>query len=208
MNTVTIEAITQARSATIDAANAAERAAAGHADQRCRLAALLVAFELPGAGSLVFTRDEDLLTAETIITLVSIRDSAGTLLWYNPETGFANSQDAVALGKPPDLAPDHVSHVESQIQAAYDSHAGHFDTTSEGHDLMPGVNLLVLPFPAADSAGDRSELGDTAAIEVIAEWLRDPEWGAGMLEDIADTIRRTGRSVEDYPDGRATWPRH
>jgi hypothetical protein len=51
-------------------------------------------------------------------------------------------------------------------------------------------------------------LGDAAAVEVIAEWLRDPEWGVGMLEDIADTIRRTGRSVEDYPDGRATWGRH
>jgi len=49
---------------------------------------------------------------------------------------------------------------------------------------------------------------DTQAIETIAEMLRDPEWGVGMLEDIADIVRSTGRSVEDYPDGRQTWGRH
>lgn len=49
---------------------------------------------------------------------------------------------------------------------------------------------------------------DADACERIAEMLRDPEWGVGMLEDIADIIRETGRSVEDYPDGRSTWGRH
>jgi hypothetical protein len=47
-----------------------------------------------------------------------------------------------------------------------------------------------------------------AALDVIAEMLRDPEWGVGMLEDIADLVRGTGRSVENYPDNRATWERH
>ena len=49
---------------------------------------------------------------------------------------------------------------------------------------------------------------DARALDVIAEWLRDPERGLGMLEDIADVIRASGRSVEDYPDGRPTWDRH
>lgn len=38
---------------------------------------------------------------------------------------------------------------------------------------------------------------DNHAMEEIAEMLRDPEWGVGMLEDIADIVRRTGREVED-----------
>ena len=45
--------------------------------------------------------------------------------------------------------------------------------------------------------------------------LRDPEWGVGMLEDIADLLRRNGRTVENLPDpedphaeGLATWARH
>jgi hypothetical protein len=49
---------------------------------------------------------------------------------------------------------------------------------------------------------------DGTALDVIAEMLRDPSWGAGMLEDIADLVRGTGRSVENYPDNRATWGRH
>lgn len=47
-----------------------------------------------------------------------------------------------------------------------------------------------------------------AALDEIAEMLRDPEWGVGMLEDIGDIVRRTGRNVENYPDDRPTWERH
>lgn len=47
-----------------------------------------------------------------------------------------------------------------------------------------------------------------AALDEIAEMLRDPDWGVGMLEDIADIVRRAGRSVENYPDERPTWGRH
>jgi hypothetical protein len=49
---------------------------------------------------------------------------------------------------------------------------------------------------------------DMAALDQIAEILRDPEWGAGMLEDIAQIINATGRVTEDYADGRPTWLRH
>lgn len=51
-------------------------------------------------------------------------------------------------------------------------------------------------------------LADHAALDLIQEWLRDPEWGVGMLEDIAETVARTGRSTESYPDDRPTWSRH
>jgi hypothetical protein len=60
--------------------------------------------------------------------------------------------------------------------------------------------------PAAERPADPRT--DTAAVDVIAEWLRDPEWGSGMLEDIADAVRATGRTVENYPDERQTWKRH
>lgn len=49
---------------------------------------------------------------------------------------------------------------------------------------------------------------DAAALDSIAEILRDPEWGVGMLEDIAEAVRKTDRSVDNYPDDRSTWERH
>jgi hypothetical protein len=51
-------------------------------------------------------------------------------------------------------------------------------------------------------------LTDADALDRIAEWLRDPDWGVGMLEDIAQTVELTGRDVESYPDQRSTWDRH
>ena len=58
-------------------------------------------------------------------------------------------------------------------------------------------------------------LADTAALNAIQWMLRDPDWGVGMLEDIAELVRRTGRDVANLPDpddpaaeGLATWARH
>jgi hypothetical protein len=51
-------------------------------------------------------------------------------------------------------------------------------------------------------------MDDKTALDQIQEMLRDPEWGVGMLEDIAEIVNRTGRDTEDYPDGRSTWGRH
>jgi hypothetical protein len=62
--------------------------------------------------------------------------------------------------------------------------------------------------PAGERKSGEAKLEDSAALARIAEMLRDPEWGVGMLEDIADAIRQTGRTIEDYPDGRSTWGRH
>jgi hypothetical protein len=56
---------------------------------------------------------------------------------------------------------------------------------------------------------------DAETLDAIQWMLRDPEWGVGMLEDIADRLRRNGRTVENLPDpedphaeGLATWVRH
>jgi len=39
-------------------------------------------------------------------------------------------------------------------------------------------------------------VADKNALDRIAEMLRDPDWGVGMLEDIADIVRETGREIE------------
>lgn len=49
---------------------------------------------------------------------------------------------------------------------------------------------------------------DTAALDRIAHMLRDPEWGVGMLEDIAGIVARTGRSIESLPGNERTWEVH
>jgi hypothetical protein len=56
---------------------------------------------------------------------------------------------------------------------------------------------------------------DDAALDLIAHWLRDPDWGVGMLEDIAAVVATTGRELASITDpddptspGRSTWPRH
>lgn len=48
---------------------------------------------------------------------------------------------------------------------------------------------------------------DGPALDEIAEMLRDPDWGVGMLEDIAAIVRATGRSL-DNPEEVDTWDRH
>jgi hypothetical protein len=52
------------------------------------------------------------------------------------------------------------------------------------------------------------EFADKTALDAIQHMLRDPEWGVGMLEDIADLVRATGRDVENLPGDVPTWDRH
>lgn len=77
--------------------------------------------------------------------------------------------------------------------------------TDEGSGVLGDRGYNCECGPGDDAGGAAA---DARAVEAIAEMLRDPEWGVGMLEDIAELVRGTGRTVEDYPDGHATWERH
>lgn len=48
------------------------------------------------------------------------------------------------------------------------------------------------PAPIPEAATD-----DADTLDAIAHMLRDPEWGVGMLEDIAELVRDTGRSLKE-----------
>jgi hypothetical protein len=41
-----------------------------------------------------------------------------------------------------------------------------------------------------------TQITDAAALDALADMLRDPEWGVGMLEDIAELVSGTGRSIQ------------
>jgi hypothetical protein len=56
------------------------------------------------------------------------------------------------------------------------------------------------PAPFADVTSE--------ALDAIQLMLRDPEWGVGMLEDIAEIVQRTGRSTDNLPGDPPTWARH
>lgn len=150
----TDDTFTVARAAVAAAEEAAGRAATRHAQQCCRLAALLATTLLPDAAVLVFDRDEDTVSADTTISLVHIRDAAGELLWYDPDTAFAEHPHARALGTPPTLAFGVLDDIQVQLAAAYDAVAGHFEPTRDGGEQMPWANLLALPVaPAEQAAG-------------------------------------------------------
>ena len=51
------------------------------------------------------------------------------------------------------------------------------------------------------------EIDDEATLDTIAVMLANPEWGVGMLEDIANLVRQTGRSMAN-PTEISTWDRH
>jgi hypothetical protein len=70
------------------------------------------------------------------------------------------------------------------------------------------MNDLTRLSPAEHHALTRPPIDDHEALDHIAEMLRDPQWGAGMLEDIRQLVNRTGRTCDNYPDDRPTWERH
>jgi hypothetical protein len=184
--------ITAARAASDAASAAAARAASRHAAHRSGLAALLTAHLLPDAASLVFSRDEDLLTADTTITLVHIRSGDGRLLWYSEWTGFAEHPDARELGTPPDLDAGTLDEIESQLRMAYDASPGHFDTTADGAEVMPGANLLLLPVP--DPASGTPQSGGPAAAPGAAGHHRAEETTAA---DVREAMREAAGAFLD-----------
>lgn len=48
---------------------------------------------------------------------------------------------------------------------------------------------------------------DDIALDIIAHMLRNPEWYVSMLEDLAEIVKNTGRSL-DNPDEIETWGKH
>lgn len=60
-----------------------------------------------------------------------------------------------------------------------------------------------------DYTNDNAPLrrSETDALDEIALMLRDPDWGPGMLEDIAELVTATGRDLSN-PDETPTWDRH
>jgi hypothetical protein len=48
---------------------------------------------------------------------------------------------------------------------------------------------------------------ESEALDAITRIFRDPQWGVGMLEDIAETVASTGRNLES-PNEDSTCERH
>lgn len=141
------------------AARSAHHAAVRHAALRGRLAELLVAHLLPAAAVLVFDRDEDLLTGETlialVIALVHARATDGSLVWFDVGSRFVAHADARGLGTPPVLDPAALMAVAAELRGAYDADGGLFDRVGDGAAEMLATSLLALTIraPAARLIG-------------------------------------------------------
>jgi predicted RNA-binding Zn-ribbon protein involved in translation (DUF1610 family) len=74
-----------------------------------------------------------------------------------------------------------------------------------GHDWTIAIEE---PIVADDALGTPrpDTLTARAALDAIAQLLRDPRWGLAMLEDIGELVTRTGRDLTG--DGSTTWHRH
>lgn len=89
--------------------------------------------------------------------------------------------------------------------------AAQFDRRSAGDHCVTGMAAFT---EAGRMAREEARLvasqdaEDAAALGQIQHILRDPEWGAGMLEDIAEILQRTGRGTDNLPDDEPTWNRH
>lgn len=68
------------------------------------------------------------------------------------------------------------------------------------------------PEEMANPENQINENDDRRALDRIQYMLRDPEWGVGMLEDIAGILVESGREMGDILDEDgdpiSTWGRH
>lgn len=142
------------------AAQAARVAAARYATVLAGVAAELVQASLPSAHTLMFAHD--IRDGATDITMMTIRDDCGALLWhgadfYQPSpaeltAGIALLDDAV------------VEEVTTTIQQAYDTgHAG-FTTVTAAHPDLLRLHLLELNIPDAVRRGRASSTNLAAPI--------------------------------------------
>jgi hypothetical protein len=79
--------------------------------------------------------------------------------------------------------------------------------TSCGKPTTAGLGVNADP-TCPDCFSEYQADADKDALDQIQHILRDPQWGAGMLEDIAEILQRTGRSTDNLPDDEPTWDRH
>lgn len=104
-----------------------------------------------------------------------------------PHDAFTNSEDAFACYFAEVLRADDDD--IARVYVTYDD--GDDEHVIAGHDVIR-----------------RNRLPDGLALDAIAQMLRDPQWASGMCEDIADLVRRTGRSITNLPGDPSTWDRH
>lgn len=146
-------ALAAARQTAGTAGRAADLAGAAHAAARARVAGLLVAAALPTAAVLVFERDEHVVTAETSIDLVCVRDTDDRLLWYAAAHAFTEHPHARTLGMPPVVDQAVLDEVRLHLTVAYDASPGHFAPSVDGAEVVGEyANLLELPIAAGPPA--------------------------------------------------------
>jgi len=112
-----------------------------------------------------------------------------------------------------DYASRYSDAVVSEEIVMNDSAAGQFliDTADDDVDDEPYDQSMAKEdrrnsFALSQPRQRTAAATDAAALDAIAKMLRDPEWGVGMLEDIADIVSRTDRDIAG--NGEPTWDRH
>jgi hypothetical protein len=204
--TITDADLVAARAAAGAIGRGAERAAAAHAAARARLAGLLVAVACPAAAVLVFERDEHVVTAETAIDLVCVRDRDGRLLWYAAEHAFAAHPHARALGDPPPVDPALLHEARLHLVVAYDADPGHFAPSDDGAEVAGEyADLLELPIPAGPGGRDGEVVIELPGAAVLPVTLAGDDTVV-VLVDGVPLVGLDPAGAGWWPDGQ-TWQR-
>lgn len=113
-----------------------------------------------------------------------------------------------------DFASRYADAVVSEEVVMNDSAAGQFliDTADDDpddcepydHSMAKEDRRNQVVAPQAEQRSPHA--ADAAALDAVAEILRDPQWGVGMLEDIGAIVNATGRDITGT--GEPTWDRH
>lgn len=166
-----------------------ERAHRQYAEVCVDLAARLFHQLLPDAHTVVFDKDVD--DQGTRISLVTIRDAAGLLIWHEegPYATFASHPDAVKFAELVAYGErryvefeecDTLPAIRSLLRDACNSAPGFFETTDEPDDdgsMYPG-DLLKLVIPellTAQGAGPAPEPLVEVDVALLRGWLSLPE---------------------------------
>ena len=77
----------------------------------------------------------------------------------------------------------------------------------DANGTLPDIRAGIAGWTSSEGVPPESARQDAVALDRIAGILRDPEWGVGMLEDIAEAVVSSGRSLEN-PTAASSWTRH